>query len=163
VVRFILGIVPPANLDGLSHAELKNLNLVVRLFERVAEQHRMIAALRDEIARLNGGLKPSGMEKATEPDKPADQGDSKCGSTKSKLTIHEEIFISKRQVVRLLNTGHDDFLAEAGEVLRAEPSSAHWITVDDRGAPPRAHPVLIAPDAALWGSVKAHGASSPIP
>src|SRR5215472_9854841 len=86
-------MVPPANLDGLSHAELKNL--VVTLFEQVAEQQRMIAALRDEIARLKGGprrpnLKPSGMEKATEPDKPAGPGGGKRGSTKSKLTIHEE-------------------------------------------------------------------------
>jgi len=44
------------------------------------------------------------------------------------------IFISKRQVVRLLNTGQDDFLAEACEVLRAGLSSADWITVDDTGA-----------------------------
>jgi len=89
-------MVPPANLDGLSHAELKNL--VVTLFEQVAEQQRMIAALRDEIARLKGGprrpnLKPSGMEKATEPDKPAGPGGGKRGSTKSKLTIHEEKII----------------------------------------------------------------------
>jgi hypothetical protein len=34
------------------------------------------------------------------------------------------IFICKRQVVRLLNTGQDDFLAEAREVLRARLSSA---------------------------------------
>ena len=89
-------MVPPANLDGLSHAELKNL--VVTLFEQVAEQQRMIAALRDEIARLKGGprrpnLKPSGMEKATEPDKPAGPGGGKRGSTRSKLTIHEEKII----------------------------------------------------------------------
>ena len=37
------------------------------------------------------------------------------------------IFISKRQVVRLLNTGQGDFLAEAREVLRAGLSSADWI------------------------------------
>jgi hypothetical protein len=201
----------------------------VTLFEQVAEQQRMIAALRDEIARLKGGprrptLKPSGMEKATDPkpDKSAGEGGGKRGSTKSKLTIHEErtvkadappgsrfkgytsfivqelvirphainfrrerwqkldgdmltaplpagidghfgpelrrfvlaqyhqgqmtvprlvtllrslgIFISKRQVVRLLNGGQDDFLAEAREVLRAGLSSADWITVDDTGA-----------------------------
>jgi hypothetical protein len=34
------------------------------------------------------------------------------------------IFVCKRQVVRLLNTGQDDFLAEAREVLRARLSSA---------------------------------------
>jgi hypothetical protein len=69
-------MVPPANLDDLSHAELKNL--VVVPFEQVAELRRTIAAQAEEIARLKGGprrpnIKPSGMEKATEakPDKPA--------------------------------------------------------------------------------------------
>jgi hypothetical protein len=88
-------MVPPTNLDDLSHAELKNL--VVALFEQLAELRRTNAALRDEIARLKGGprrpnIKPSGMEKATEPkpDKPAGEGGGKRGSTRSKLTIHEE-------------------------------------------------------------------------
>jgi Transposase IS66 family len=44
------------------------------------------------------------------------------------------IFISKRQLVRLLNTGKDEFLTEARNVLRAGLSSADWITVDDTGA-----------------------------
>jgi hypothetical protein len=220
-------MVPPANLDSLSHTELKNL--VVRLFEQLAEQQRTITALSDEIARLKGGprrpnIKPSGMEKATEPkpDNASGEKGRKRGSTKSKLTIHEErtikadaptgsrfkgytsfvvqdlmirphvvnfrcerwqtpdgtmmtaplpagihghfgpelrrfvlaqyhqgqmtvprlvtllrslgIFISKRQVVRLLITGKDGFLAEARDVLRAGLSSAAWITVDDTGA-----------------------------
>jgi hypothetical protein len=88
-------MVPPANLDDLSHAELKNL--VVALFEQVAELRRTIAAQADETARLKGGprrpnIKPSGMEKATEPkpDKSAGEGDGTRGRTKSKLTIHEE-------------------------------------------------------------------------
>src|SRR5437868_13004825 len=88
-------MVLPANLDGLSPTELKNL--VVKLFEQMAEQQRTIAALRDEIARLKGGprrpnIKPSGMEKATEPKPDQVSGDKgrKRGSIKSKLTIHEE-------------------------------------------------------------------------
>ena len=220
-------MVPPANLDDLSHTELKNL--VVALFEQIAELRRTIAAQAEEIARLKGGprrpnIKPSGMEKATEPksDKPAGQGGGKRGDTKSKLTIHEEktvkadppagsrfkgyasfvvqdlvvrphvtnfrcerwqtpdgkvmtaslpagidghfgpqlrrfvlalyyqgqmtvprlvtllrslgIFISKRQVLRLLNAGKDEFLTEARDVLRAGLSIADWITVDDTGA-----------------------------
>jgi len=44
------------------------------------------------------------------------------------------VLISKRQVVRLLIAGHDGFLAEARDVLRAGLSSAAWITVDDTGA-----------------------------
>ena len=50
---FIVGMVPPANLDDLSHAELKNL--VVALFEQIAELRRTIAAQAEEIARLKGG------------------------------------------------------------------------------------------------------------
>jgi hypothetical protein len=64
----------------------------VTLFEQMAELRRTVAAQADEIARLKGGprrpnLKPSGMEKATEPkpDRPAGEGNRKRGSTKSKL------------------------------------------------------------------------------
>ena len=219
-------MVPPPNLDALSHTELKNL--VVGLFEQVAELQRTVSALRDEIARLKGGpgrpnIKPSGMEKATEPksDRPS-AAPPKRGPTRTKLTIHEEkivkvaapsgarfkgytsyivqdlvlrshvvefrcerwvtsdgtlltaplpdgieghfgpelrrfilaqyhqgqvtvprlvemlqalgIFISKRQVVRLLNERQERFLNEANAVLRAGLSSAAWITVDDTGA-----------------------------
>jgi len=44
------------------------------------------------------------------------------------------IFISKRQVLRLLIEGQDGFLTEARDTLRAGLSSAGWITVDDTGA-----------------------------
>ena len=219
---------PPEDLDRLSPAELKGL--VVKQWEQIVELQRMVVALRDEIARLKGGpgrpnLKPSGMERGTEPKPAGSSGDWKRprGSTRSKLAIDEErtikvaappsgsrfkgytsfvvqdlvirphvvnfrcerwqmpdggmmtaplpveidghfgpqlrrfvlaqyhqgqmtvarlvtllrslgIFISKRQVVRLLIEGQDDFLTEARDVLRAGLSSAAWITVDDTGA-----------------------------
>jgi hypothetical protein len=44
------------------------------------------------------------------------------------------IAISKRQVVRLLIAGKDDFLAENRAVLRAGLETAAWISVDDTGA-----------------------------
>ncbi len=44
------------------------------------------------------------------------------------------IEISKRQVVRLLIQGKEDFLAEKSAVLRSGLKSAAWITVDDTGA-----------------------------
>jgi hypothetical protein len=219
---------PPDDLDQLSSAELKGL--VVRQWEQIVELQRMVAVLRDEIARLKGGpgrpkIKPSGMEQGTEPKPPAGSGGTKRprGSTRSKLTIDEErtvkvaapprgsrfrgytsfvvqdlvirahvvnfrcerwqrpdgsivtaplpagidghfgselrrfvlaqyhqgqmtvprlvmllrslgIFISKRQVVRLLIESQDGFLTEARDVLRAGLSRAAWITVDDTGA-----------------------------
>ena len=42
--------------------------------------------------------------------------------------------ISKRQVMRLLIAGQDEFLTEARDVLRAGLETADWITVDDTGA-----------------------------
>jgi hypothetical protein len=57
----------------------------------------MVAALRDEIARLKGGprrpnIKPSGMERGTEPKPAGSSGDRKRprGSTRAKLSIDED-------------------------------------------------------------------------
>jgi hypothetical protein len=44
------------------------------------------------------------------------------------------VSISKRQVMRLLIAGQDEFLTEARDVLRAGLKAARWITVDDTGA-----------------------------
>src|SRR5215204_2648576 len=86
---------PPDDLDRLSHTELKGL--VVKQWEQMVELQRMVAALREEIARLKGrpprpNLKPSGMEQGTEPKPAGSPGDRKRarGSTRSKLSIHEE-------------------------------------------------------------------------
>src|ERR1700675_361221 len=84
---------PPADLDRLSHADLKSL--VLKLLEEVAELQRTVAAQRDEIARLKGGpgrpnIKPSGMERETEPKPPGSQQRRPRGSTRSKLSINEE-------------------------------------------------------------------------
>jgi hypothetical protein len=86
---------PPDDLDHLSPAELKGL--VVKQWEQLVELQRLVAALREEIARLKGGpgrpnLKPSGMERGTEPKPPGSSGERKRprGSTRSKLTIHDE-------------------------------------------------------------------------
>jgi len=44
------------------------------------------------------------------------------------------VSISKRQVQRLLTEKHDDFLAEAQDVLRAGLETAPFVSVDDTGA-----------------------------
>jgi hypothetical protein len=44
------------------------------------------------------------------------------------------IAISKRQLVRLLNSNHEGFIAEALDVLRAGLETSSWVGVDDTGA-----------------------------
>jgi len=83
----------PADLDVLTHADLKGL--VLKLLEQVAELQRMVAAQRDEIARLKGGpgrpnIKPSGMERETEPKPSGSKQRRPRGSTRSKVSINEE-------------------------------------------------------------------------
>jgi hypothetical protein len=89
---------PPPDFDRLSHADLKDL--VLKLLEEVTELRRTVAAQRDEIARLKGGpgrpnIKPSGMDRATEPKaSPTAGGESRPkGSKTSKLTVHEELTV----------------------------------------------------------------------
>ena len=88
-------MVLPADVDTLSQAELKAL--VIALVTRVTELERLVAAQRDEIARLKGlkgrpQIKPSGMEQATAPAEPRRNGRGRRGrrSKRAELRVHEE-------------------------------------------------------------------------
>ena len=86
---------PPADLDGLSPAQLREL--VASLFTKLAELQRANAALGEEIARLKGlkgrpDIKPSGMDKATEPVNPVKRGERRGrGKVRPRVSIEDRI------------------------------------------------------------------------
>ena len=87
-------MVAPADIDGLSNAELKAL--VVKLLSEVAALKQTISEQREEIARLKGlkgrpKLKPSGMEPTSDAKAPTPAKERPGGGGKtSRLAIDEE-------------------------------------------------------------------------
>src|SRR3954462_1038328 len=84
---------PPDDLDALSPTELKAL--VVRLLGKVATLEQTVAAQRAEIARLKGlkgrpALKPSGMEKASEP-KPPHLRKGRRGPVTPRVAVEDQV------------------------------------------------------------------------
>src|SRR4030095_6823088 len=84
---------PPGDLDALSPTELKAF--VVRLLGKVAALEQTVAAQRAEIARLKGlkgrpALKPSGMEKASEP-KPPHLRKGRRGPVTPRVAVEDQV------------------------------------------------------------------------
>jgi Transposase IS66 family len=84
---------PPGDLDALSPTDLKAL--VVRLLGKVAALEQTVAAQRAEIARLKRlksrpQLKPSGMEKASEP-KPPSSPKGRRGPVTPRVAVEDRI------------------------------------------------------------------------
>src|SRR5829696_4782616 len=84
---------PPGDLDALSSTQLKGL--VLELLGKVAALEQTVAAQREEIARLKGlkgrpVLKPSGMEKASEP-KPPSPPQGRRGPVTPRVAIEDQV------------------------------------------------------------------------
>src|SRR6201989_2762900 len=86
---------PPAALDGLTSAPLKEL--VVELLDEVAALKQTVGSLREEVARLKGlkgrpDIKPSGMDKATEPANPVKRGKRRGrGKVRPRVVVEDRI------------------------------------------------------------------------
>jgi hypothetical protein len=134
----LANVPPPANLSGLSRAELEAL--LLELFGEVAALKQLAAEQRAEIARLKGfkgrpNIKPSGMDKGTEPPKPA----KKEGKRRFRGRVTPRISIED-QVVKIAVPdgsrfkGHEPFLVQ-DLVISASATCyqrERWITPDGR-------------------------------
>src|SRR5690349_25052195 len=83
---------PPGDLDALSPTELKAR--VLELLGKVAALEQTVAAQRAEIARLKGlkgrpALKPSGMEKASEPKPPGSRKGR--GPVRPRVAVEDQV------------------------------------------------------------------------
>jgi hypothetical protein len=94
-VRFCADVPPPSNLSDLSRPELEAL--LVKLFGEVATLTQVVGEQREEITRLKGlkgrpTIKPSGMDKATEPPKPAKKEKRRFrGKVAPRVSIEDQV------------------------------------------------------------------------
>jgi hypothetical protein len=138
----------PSDLDALSPTELKAL--VVRLLGKVAALEQTVAAQRAEIARLKGlkgrpALKPSGMEKASEP-KPSSPSKGRRGPVMPRVAVEDRILAATVPPGSRFK-GYADFLVQ-DLVLRVRCiryRRERWLTPDGQ--------LVVAP---LPGGVDGH-------
>ena len=139
---------PPGDLDALSPTELKAL--VIELLGKVAALERTVAVQRAEIARLKGlksrpQLKPSGMEKASDP-KPPSLPKSRRGPVTPRVAIEDRILRATVPPGSRFK-GYADFLVQ-DLVLRARCNRyrrERWLTPEGQ--------LIVAP---LPGGVDRH-------
>jgi hypothetical protein len=134
---FIPNVPPPPSLSELSRPELEVL--LVELAGKVAALEKIVGEQREEIARLKGlkgrpTIKPSGMDKATEPPKPAKQEKRRFrGQVKPRVSIeNQEVKAAVPEGSRF--KGYEPFLVQ-DLVISAKATCyqrERWITPDGR-------------------------------
>jgi hypothetical protein len=88
-------VIPPPELDELTPAQLREL--VAMLLTKMAELEQKVIEQREEIARLKGlkgrpDIKPSGMDKGTEPAKSTRQGQHpRRGKVRPRVNVEDRI------------------------------------------------------------------------
>jgi len=128
---------PPTTLSALTRAELEAL--LTELYGKVATLTQMVAGLREENARLKGlkgrpNIKPSGMEKGTEPPKSRHQAKQPGrGKVNPRVKVEEEV-IGIEVPPGSIFKGHEPFLVQ-DLVISANATCylrERWITPDGR-------------------------------
>ena len=114
-------MVAPPDIDGLSLAELKQL--LLKVLEENAEQKRVIAEQREEIARLKGlkgrpSIKPSGMDPGTTPKPRGWRGGRRGrGKTTPRVKVEDQVVAAEVPPGSRFK-GYQDFVVQ-DLVLRA--------------------------------------------
>jgi hypothetical protein len=117
-VRFLANVPLPPNLSGLSRAELESL--LLELFSKVAALEKTASEQREEIARLKGlkvrpTIKPSGMDKGTEPAKPGEGKRRFRGKVTPRVGIEDQVVkVAVPDGSRF--KGHEPFLVQDLEI-----------------------------------------------
>jgi hypothetical protein len=136
-VRFCADVLPSSSLSDLSRAELEAL--LVELFGEVAALKQTVSEQREEIACLKGlkgrpTIKPSGMDNATEPPKPAKKGKRRFrGKVAPRVSIeHQVVKVAVPEGSRF--KGYEPFLVQ-DLVISAKATCyqrERWVTPDGR-------------------------------
>jgi hypothetical protein len=136
-VRFFADVPPPPTLSDLSRAELEAL--LVELFGEIAALKQVVGEQREEIARLKGlkgrpNIKPSGMDKATEPAKSTKQAKRRFrGKVTPRVNIENQV-VKAAVPAGSLFKGHEPFLVQ-DLVISARATCyqrERWVTPEGR-------------------------------
>jgi len=129
---------PPLSLSGLSRPELEAL--LLELLSKVEGLTQLVGELREEIARLKGlkgrpAIKPSGMDKGTEPAQPLKREKRKFrGKVSPRVTVAEQVVKPETVPPGSRFKGYVSFLAQdlTISVRAIRYQRERWITPDGR-------------------------------
>jgi hypothetical protein len=136
-VRFFANVPPSFALSELSRAELESL--LVKLFGEVAALKQIVSEQREEIARLKGlkgppDIKPSGMDKATEPAKPGWQDNRpRRGKVRHRVSLEERVLKATAPVGSRFK-GYETYLVQdlVLSVRAIRYMRERWVTPDGK-------------------------------
>jgi hypothetical protein len=136
-VRFKLCVNAPADLDGLSPVQLKEL--VILLLGKVTALEQLVVEQREEIARLKGlkgppDIKPSGMDKATEPTRlDAQKNRPGRGKIRPRVSIEDRVLKVTAPAGSRFK-GHETYLVQdlVLSVRAIRYLRERWVTPDGR-------------------------------